>query len=210
MVRPFPALKASVALGSVGAAFLAIAAPQASLAAPAGPFTVNVGGSKYQILTTDPIDYATLSGLSGGVYAGYSLNFDNPLNSSAFAEAFFNQVDKTAVNKDPANTVATGSQRPAVAPVPNMPGGPLFFTHYNAANPPFSTNTSATGDYFVVAPSSSVFSSYQGGVAGVLAQTHIWAMWKLVQAPGPLPIVGAAAAFGFSRRLRKRVRSSQA
>jgi len=35
-------------------------------------------------------------------------------------------------------------------------------------------------------------------------------MWKLVQAPGPLPIAGAAAAFGFSRRLRKRVRSSQA
>jgi hypothetical protein len=210
MIRSLRILRSPVVLGSAGAALLAIAAPHAGLAAPAGPFTVNVGGSKYQILTTDPIDYATLSGLSGGVYSGYSLNFDNPLNSSAFAEAFFNQVDKTAVNKDPANTVATGSQVPAVAPVPNMPGGPLFFTHYNAANPPFSTNTSATGDYFVTVPSSSVFSSYQGGVAGVLAQTHIWAMWKKVQAPGPLPIVGAAAAFGFSRRLRKRVRSSQA
>jgi len=210
MIRSLRILRSPVVLGSAGAALLAIAAPHAGLAAPAGPFTVNVGGSKYQILTTDPINYATLSGLSGGVYSGYSLNFDNPLNSSAFAEAFFNQVDKTAVNKDPANTVATGSQVPAVAPVPNKPGGPLFFTHYNPANPPFSANSSVTGDYFVTVPSSSVFSSYQGGVAGVLAQTHIWAMWKKVQAPGPLPIVGAAAAFGFSRRLRKRVRSSQA
>jgi len=210
MIRSLRILRSPVVLGSAGAALLAIAAPHAGLAAPAGPFTVNVGGSKYQILTTDPINYATLSGLSGGVYSGYSLNFDNPLNSSAFAEAFFNQVDKTAVNKDPANTVATGSQVPAVAPYPNKPGGPLFFTHYNAANPPFSTNSSVTGDYFVTVPSSSVFASYQGGAAGILAQTHIWAMWKKVQAPGPLPIVGAAAAFGFSRRLRKRVRSSQA
>jgi hypothetical protein len=38
------------------------------------------------------------------------------------------------------------------------------------------------------------------------AKSYVWAQAELV--PGPLPAFGAAAAFGFSRKLRKRIKRS--
>jgi hypothetical protein len=209
MISALQIFRSPAVLGTAGATLLAIAAPHAVVAAPAGPFTVNVGGDTYKIITTDPINYLALSTLSGGVYSGYSYDF-TPLDPSALAKAFYNQISTTPVNTAVAGSTGSAEQ-PAIAPNPNRQGGPLFFTNYNAPNPPFSTNSSATGSYFVVNPSSTPFTSYQGG-NGIVAQTHIWAMWKKAanDVPGHLPIFGAAAAFGYSRRLRKRVRTSQA
>jgi hypothetical protein len=39
--------------------------------------------------------------------------------------------------------------------------------------------------------------------------TTVWAQADLVAAPGPLPVFGAAAAFGFSRKLRKRIKATK-
>jgi hypothetical protein len=39
-------------------------------------------------------------------------------------------------------------------------------------------------------------------------ENTIWAQAALVATPGPLPALGVAAAFGYSRKLRKRIKSS--
>jgi hypothetical protein len=44
---------------------------------------------------------------------------------------------------------------------------------------------------------------------GVLNSTYTVGGEQIMIVPGPLPLFGAAAAFGFSRRLRKRVRKSK-
>jgi hypothetical protein len=45
------------------------------------------------------------------------------------------------------------------------------------------------------------------GTGSIGAQfSRTWAQATLVPAPGPLPLFGAAAAFGFSRKLRKRIK----
>jgi hypothetical protein len=41
-------------------------------------------------------------------------------------------------------------------------------------------------------------------------QTFTYAQATLYTAPGPLPLFGAAAAFGFSRKLRKRIKLAPA
>ena len=43
------------------------------------------------------------------------------------------------------------------------------------------------------------------GFGSELTSNYTWAQAELVPAPGPLPALGAAAAFGFSRKLRKRI-----
>jgi hypothetical protein len=51
--------------------------------------------------------------------------------------------------------------------------------------------------------------SPQQNVNALTANTYFYAMADLVQpVPGPLPAFGAAAAFGFSRKLRKRIKHS--
>ncbi len=40
-------------------------------------------------------------------------------------------------------------------------------------------------------------------------QTFVYAQATLYSAPGPLPLLGAGAAFGFSRKLRKRIQESR-
>ena len=48
-----------------------------------------------------------------------------------------------------------------------------------------------------------------GGVAFTPNSTYVWlSAEKVPPVPGPLPALGAAAAFGFSRKLRKRIKCS--
>jgi hypothetical protein len=90
-------------------------------------------------------------------------------------------------------------------------GGALGYSAENniGENPP-QTN----GPFFAWAANSSTVFAYSGAAALVsltlpLGRTDslVWAQANQVQAPGPLPILGAAAAFGASRKLRRRMKA---
>jgi hypothetical protein len=83
----------------------------------------------------------------------------------------------------------------------NEGAGPLFGYQ-------ISTNNSSQVTTNVLVPSSVIIT-----VDVSKAQSYYWAKASLVAqpaapVPGPLPALGAAAAFGFSRQLRKRIKRS--
>ena len=76
--------------------------------------------------------------------------------------------------------------------------------------PPYTYPNSVTTDYFKTAWSltpdlpSGVFSALAGNVNGTFGLEFAYNY-----VPGPLPLLGSAAAFGWSRRLRKRITKSK-
>lgn len=82
-------------------------------------------------------------------------------------------------------TNATGSAATSTINIPGNPGpkGPFDFTPFTA--------------------SSNFTNTITNGAVPVQQLTN-----TVIQTPGPLPILGAGAAFGFSRRLRSRVKAS--
>ncbi|MEA5414695.1 hypothetical protein [Synechococcus sp. BA-132 BA5] len=81
-------------------------------------------------------------------------------------------------------------------------------------------NSTAFGPFFAYSVSGGVFVEVfvvpagfvQSGSSFSPASTSVWAQATPVSpadsVPGPLPLFGAAAAFGFSRKLRKRIKGS--
>lgn len=83
------------------------------------------------------------------------------------------------------------------------------------AGPPVGPEAPATrtGQYICTNPGTcgaAVASPFLGLDTDPVASTQRWAYADLVLVPGPLPLFGAAAAFGFSRKLRKRINVSKA
>ncbi len=76
--------------------------------------------------------------------------------------------------------------------------------------PPYTFPNNVTTDYFKTAWSfapnlpTGVFSELAGNVAGTFGLEFAYNY-----VPGPLPLLGSAAAFGWSRRLRKRITKSK-
>ena len=76
--------------------------------------------------------------------------------------------------------------------------------------PPYTSPNNVTTDYFKTAWSfapdlpSGVFSALTGNVSGTFGLEFAYNY-----VPGPLPLLGSAAAFGWSRRLRKRITTSK-
>jgi hypothetical protein len=84
----------------------------------------------------------------------------------------------------------------------------------NTSGPAFSYQTSSTGDTFGKSfCTASCFlsgddNSWTAGTSVVYAQVAVYTA-PTQPAPGPLPLFGAGAAFGFSRQLRKRIQGSR-
>jgi len=98
----------------------------------------------------------------------------------------------------------------------NQATGPFFgvnTSYYSClplAFPPFSL---CVGYVSVIAPSSSPYSPPVFTLA-VVGQAPVYAQAQLIPTapaavPGPLPALGAAAAFGYSRQLRKPIKASK-
>ena len=58
-----------------------------------------------------------------------------------------------------------------------------------------------------VAFSACAFDACEASFNADNSNTIVWAQADLVATPGPLPLLGAAAAFGFSRKLRMRIKT---
>ena len=222
MLRTPQLLKGPQALvfGLYGLASLVVASPQEAQAVTISFTSAQVpevcpsGTCLFDVLPTAPITYAQLNSAYPPNPLGYSYNF---LNTS-LAVQFVNKYQAAAPwASNPANNGNVGFGQIPSSPGGNNPGGPLFFTALtNAEILPGTTLTSATGQYFT--STSSNFSSSQGGTGLLVTapqQNQVWAVFKCTSGsckpvPGPLPLLGASAAFAYSRRLRNRVQDSQA
>jgi hypothetical protein len=216
-------------VGLVGFSVLALGASQpakavtVSLTSVQAPFICPAGTCVYDVLTTSdvppgnppfPAPAITFADLSSGSYPfnGYSYQFNNATAAAAFA---------TAYNASAASNVlkfandGTLGQKPAN---PDAAGGPLFFTTIGTATFPSiaSTLTTANGQYFTGLASNNFSSNLSGTgqLANTVPQHQVWAFYKCVSGscapspssvPAPLPMLGVGAAFGYSRRIRRRV-----
>jgi len=167
------------------------------------------GTCHFDVLPTAAIDYAQLNATYPPSYSGYNYSFQNTLLAIKFLNAYQSLVPLAS---NPANNGANGfGELPAS---PDSAGGPLFLTSVSTSTlPPGSTLTSAAGQYYTTTATN--FFSNQGGT-GLLAeqpkQSQIWAVFQCtsgvcVPAPGPLPLLGAGTALGYSRRLRRCVKA---
>ena len=214
-------------LGFCGLAAVVVAGPQQAQAVSISftsvqqPSLCPSGTCIFDVVATSPITYAQLNTTyppSGPI--NYNYNFSNTVISSAFVTAYQAQLPYAS---NPANNGITPAfgELPASPSTGNPPvgiaGGPLFFTGISTTSfGAFGTVTQANGQYFN--GSSSNFSSNisgTGGLAAVTSQMQIWAVYKCIDGscvpvPSPLPILGASAAFGYSRRLRNRLQASKA
>ena len=85
-------------------------------------------------------------------------------------------------------------------------GGSLGLPIFDVLGPMFGTST--TGQV-----QTRLFNSNTNAITSLnqnFASSSTWAQAELVPpVPGPIPALGAAAAFGFSRKLRKRIKDSK-
>ena len=89
-----------------------------------------------------------------------------------------------------------GRRNPGLAATPAALADGLSFTNYTTAN-----GLGANSMSRVYTSDGNVYAATDGGVSiAQLPSTPV---------PGPLPVFGAVAAFGFSRKLRKRVKLAQ-
>jgi len=222
MLRTPQVLKGSQALvfGLCGLAAVAVAGPQQAQAVTVSftsaqlPQVCSSGTCHFDVLPTAPINYTQLDTIYPPSYAGYNYNFSSTEIASAFLSAYQASAPWAS---NPANNGKDGFGQIPAGPGGTNPGGPLFFTGISTNEIlPGTTLTSATGQYFTTTATN--FSSNQGGT-GLLVnapkQNQVWAVYKCtsgicVPTPGPLPLLGASAAFGYSRRLRNRVQGSKA
>lgn len=86
--------------------------------------------------------------------------------------------------------VASGAEVLNVTSNNGVPGGPAIFA----------------GNYKSVVVTDKVVVNETGSVFSV---TNAWNQRKVSTVPGPLSILGAAAAFGYSRRIRRRIAATQ-
>ncbi len=144
-------------------------------------YVVTVGGVQYDVTTFT------------GSYDGNISRFNTPANNGVMPW-WENQSTATAF----ANAVGS-----------NL-GTPNFF---NLRSPYFGTffvefagidNTHSESPYGVIQSVESPTDSF------VWAQASVYAPSSSASVPGPLPLFGAGAAFGFSRRLRKRIQPPSA
>jgi len=101
-----------------------------------------------------------------------------------------------------------------------MPGNTVTWTFTDAASSVVSGNLLVSGTYLPSSPLSAFIGEDGNGTWNLLFADDSGSdplsinSWSLTvntpPAPGPLPLLGAASAFGISRRLRRRIASSRA
>jgi hypothetical protein len=140
----------------------------------------------------------------------------NPVTYSATSTPLFkfDNVSASAFSGSPSNITLTGNPGTTIG-LTTLPASGMYSGSFNMITP------TGIESYFAGSPTVNVFngnfmtSATAGGgifennltVSGPLYLTYKYDD-GLNPAPGPLPIVGAGLAFGFSRKLRRRIQSS--
>jgi len=224
MLRIPQLLKGPQALvfGVCGLAAVVVAGPQQAQAVSISFTSANVGAlcptgtCIFDVAPTTPINYTQLSSTYAPilVLGNYTYDFSNTTLALTFLNAYQALVP---VSSNPANNGAVGFGEIPAIPGAGNSGGPLFLTSVSINNIGGGTTlTQASGQYYTTTASN--FSSNQGGTGLLVTapkQNQIWAVYKCtsgscIPVPSPLPILGASAAFGYSRRLRSRLQGSKA
>ncbi len=180
---PYSGARLKAAIGkTVLKAALGIAVATGVLGAgQAQALVVNVNGQNWNVTTFT------------GTYNANSSKFETPANGGAM----------------PWFTSPTGSSSLAVS-FATAVGNSLGFPSTNSGDGPFfgwRLGPSVNQVSFVATTTD----GYTGPIGATgMAQNRTWAQATLVPAPvpGPLPALGAAAAFGFSRKLRQRIKAT--
>jgi len=207
--------------GVCGLAAVVVAGPQQAQAVSISFTSADVGAlcptgtCIFDVIATSPINYTQLSSTYSSIPAlgNYTYGFSNTTLAVTFVNSYQAALP---FSSNPANNGIT----PTFGELPSGPalaGGPLFFTGLNSQTFNFGIYVSATGQYYNTTSQSSNFTSNQGGTGPFAAdvQKQVWAVYKCtsgscIPVPSPLPILGASAAFGYSRRLRSRLQGSKA
>jgi len=191
-LAPLPklALGAAVALGALS---LSTGAAHAACdpASPANTCRVTVGGLQYDVTTFTGSYNSDTSKFAPPPAPGVMTWWGDQSTATAFATA-----------------VGDGLGAPNGG---STPDGPYFAYEYNPNYPGFFGPSPVVLLSFrsnAAIPPAVISSFYNPGGSAA------WAQASLVSppgapAPGPLPLFGAAAAFGFSRKLRKRIQASR-
>jgi hypothetical protein len=170
------ALAAGLALASIGLT-----------AGEAHAVVVNVGGQDYDVTTFT------------GSFLDNISKFQTPANGGVMPWWTTGPEGTSAIAVQFANAVGTALGTPNGSPDPDV--GPLFaFNQFIYTPDP----QGAINAVYWNPPSSSVYGYNYGW-----ANSHVYAQVAPASSaavPGPLPALGAAAAFGFSRKLRKRIK----
>jgi hypothetical protein len=189
---PFPLLKgvlgAAVALAALS---LSTGSAQAACApgTPAGTCRVTVGGLQYDVTTFT------------GNYNGNSSKFQTPANGGKMPWWGSGETTWTFMQAVGANEGDFYGSL-GISPI----GNTILFAYEVTDTPQVIAKEYSDG------PSGSSAVNYSDTLYG--SNTIYWAQAAAytpppVDAPGPLPLFGAGAAFGFGRRLRKRIQGAR-
>jgi hypothetical protein len=168
----------------------------------------------------------TFSGFTGpvsGVTTTINLTkCDDPINSSTGAcegtgTSFNNEIQLQL--QSPTGTIV--SLVPFDALGGQTPGDTVTWTFADSASSVVSGNLLVSGTYLPSSPLSAFIGESGNGIWNLLFEDDAGGdplsinSWSLtvnapLPVPGPLPVLGAASAFGISRRLRGRIASSRA
>ena len=233
MIAPLKPL----ALLALVPAFTLLASPMASQASPATGYshdrlapTLLTGSKKVVIKGTttpgtvtsgvsDKAEYVTFTVPSGKVFTSLKLTNYTSIDNLAF-------VGLMAGNQWTAARVSGVSNAQA------LPGA-LAYSHFGVtgvcaetyggsgnglpSTGICATNPLSANDLFATSLKGALTAPLQAGdytvwiqnTGSELSQYEFAAQFEYAPAPGPLPILGAAAGLGFSRRLRQRIRSAK-
>jgi len=212
-------------IGFVGLAVISAVASQPADAVSLTFTSTNAlcssGSCTFDVLTTSdvppgtgafPAPAITYSALSALPLNGYSFQFVDSTTAALFA---------TAYNSSTAAPVLKAANNGTLGALPSTPGtagGPLFFTALQTRNFGPNSLTQAVGQFYTTTAAVNFGSSVSGtgSLSGVTPQLQVWSIFKCTSGcaptppptssvPGPLPLLGLGAAFGYSRRLRQRI-----
>jgi hypothetical protein len=172
--------------GALGAALGAVVAGLALTGGQAKALVVNVGGQNYDVTTFTGSYDANVSKFTTTDMPWWNLG-----DSGTLAGQFAAAVGSSSVLTG--NDMGGGNA-----------GGPFFAYAPAVGWSPLQTYVSQIATTGFPATR---WNNTQSGTYAILASSPPAAS-STASVPGPLPILGVAAAFGFSRQLRKRIKSS--
>jgi hypothetical protein len=191
------------------------AASAATQSATFNPVLIVDGGSSSTGFT-----FSGLTSLVSGVTTTINLTkCDNPIDSATGAclgSGFSFNREIVLQLQSPTGTIVT--LVPSGALSGQTPGDTVTWTFTDTASSVVSGNLLVSGTYLPSSPLSAFIGENGNGTWNLLFGDTAGGdplsinSWRLTvnPVPGPLPLLGAASAFGISRRLRRRIASSRA
>jgi hypothetical protein len=165
-------------------------------------------------LTGPTANSAPMLNFGGNIEGGQFTTAPSTYSATSSPLFQFNNTSGSAFSGSPSNITLTGNPVTTVG-LTTLPASGMYSGSFNMITP------TGIESYFAGSPTINVFNgNFMPSVAGgggifgnsLTVSGPLYLTYKyddgLNPAPGPLPIVGAGLAFGFSRKLRRRIQSS--